>query len=74
MLAVTNAAPPNGKTSIRQAIEDALVVAIYTGAAALGVGLVDMSLSVSDFKVTVIAAIVAGIVAYARDRQIKLKG
>lgn len=70
MLNGTN--PSIGKGTVRQGLEDAIVVGIIAGAAALALSFVGQLPSLSALYIAGLAALIAGATAYARARQIQV--
>jgi len=70
MLNGTN--PSNGKSTIRQGLEDAIVVGAISGAAALAVTFTGDLPTLSGLYIAGLSALIAGAVAYARARQIQV--
>jgi len=70
MLNGTN--PSTGKGTVRQGLEDAIVVGVITGAAALALSFAGQLPTLSALYVAGLAALIAGATAYARARQIQV--
>jgi len=67
MLNGTN--PTVGKSTVRQGLEDAVVVGVITGASALAVSFAGQLPPTPELYIAGIAPLLAGAVAYARARQ-----
>ena len=70
MLNGTN--PKIGKGTVRQGLEDAVVVGAITGAAALTVTFTGELPTLPGLYIAGLSALVAGAIAYARARQIQV--
>lgn len=64
--------PTVGKSTVRQGLEDAVVVGLITGASALAVSYAGELPALPALYVAGLAALIAGAVAYARARQIQV--
>ena len=70
MLNGTN--PSVGKGTVRQGLEDAVVVGIITGGSALAVTFAGDLPTLPGLYIAGLSALIAGAVAYARARQIQV--
>jgi len=70
MLNSTNASI--GKSTVRQGLEDGIVVGLITGASALGVTFAGHLPTLPGLYIAGLAALIAGVAAYARARQIQV--
>lgn len=70
MLNGTN--PSNGKGTVRQGLEDGIVVGVITAAAALVVTFAGDLPTLPGLYIAALSALVAGATAYARARQIQV--
>ncbi len=64
--------PSVGKGTVRQGLEDGIVVGVITGAAALTVTYAGELPTLLGLYIAGLSALVAGAVAYARARQIQV--
>ncbi len=70
MLNGTN--PSVAKSTVRQGLEDGIVVGVITGAVALGMSFVGQLPTVPALYMAGLSALIAGALAYARARQIQV--